>query len=1425
MGIILNKYCLIGNSWVYKTILVFFIFLIPSTLVSQTQRIIFDHYTVKEGLIYNLVEYAYVDRDGFAWIACITGLQQFDGYEFRSYLPDPKDTNSIAGNFITTIFEDSEGDLWFGTLLHGVNVFNKELEIFESFQYDTESTSSLSSNIIPRGVKSIIEDRDGYIWVNTQNGLNKIDKSTKAVKRYYGDFKGHLIYDDVDHRLWMAHKKLKEFDIRNSNLRYYEIQEELVDDDISINAILKDKDGLIWLGTSMGVIIFNKSKHTFLRLNEYLDTSNPADRDKYAWTNQSISSIYEDHVGSIWLGVGKSMYQLNKNDGTFREFYHEVDNLNSLRDEKVTGIYGNKKGILWISYLNKGLSKVNIKTKQFEAYKHIPNDPNSISGSTVRSIFKDSKNHLWIGTYNNGLNRIIESDSKEIYKYRHHPDKSNTLTSDYITAIYVDSNERLWVGSYESGLSYADNIYESYILEFKRYLPEEILEIHEFTEDVSGRIWISTQLGFYMYNPLTDHFIHYGDDENQIPELKSINIQSVVIEKPNLFWLATWNRGLCKLYINSDSQLSPVVGKDSLIVYDPFLRANNSSIDIGYITIYKERNIWLGSNVNGLVKVDEKPDGIQFINYDKTKGAPDNSVFGIAGDKNGNIWISTGYGIGKFNIKKERFQNYFESDGLLSNVFVWDASFQSKDGEIYFGSVNGLNVFYPDSIKDFNSRPNIYISELIIHNKKVNIRDKINGREILTKNIRYTDRISLTHKEPVFSLEFLSLDNFNTDQIQYAYMLEGFEEDWTYTSSDRRFVSYTNLDPDIYTFRVKSTNSDGIWGYEEASLEIEILPPFWKTWWAYAAYILTLFILLYLLQMQIINMTRLKHDLQIEQLRHERDNELSQMKLNFFTNLSHEIRTPLTLIIGPIERILKSNEGGGKIQQQLRLISKNAKRLFELTNQLLNFKDLEFDKLRLNAAKGNIVKFTKEIVIAFKQQAQIKNIDLNCSFEDKKIELWYDRNKLEVVIYNILSNAFKFTPRDGHILVSITMKNANNNIEENPEGINQASFGQFPGKCIDWVEISIKDSGPGISGKHIDNIFQRYYQVDKLKEGDGAGFGIGLEQAKNLVVAHSGILKVISKEGIGSEFTICLPIGKDHLAESEIISDFKNSEHIDHYRFPEIGEEDKVRAEDIKSIGIDEDKYIEEILIIDDNPDILKYLDQILQPDYKIIEALDGKSGFDSANEKIPDLIISDVMMPGMDGLELCRRLKSNARTSHIPVFLLTARTSLLYQIEGFDMGADDYITKPFNEKTLKTRIRNVLNTRRKLRDQFRREFILRPKDIAITTPDERFLEELLKVIEENVSDPEFNVEKLSREMAMSHSLIYKKLISLTGLTIVEFIRSIRLNCAAQMFAKLKLPVSEVSVAVGFNDPKYFSKCFQKQFNKTPTEYLSEYHT
>jgi signal transduction histidine kinase/ligand-binding sensor domain-containing protein/DNA-binding response OmpR family regulator len=1389
---------------------------------AQSNRFIFEHYSAKNGLIHDLIEYVYIDSEGYVWLAQINGLQQFDGFDFVKYSFTPGDSNAISDNFITSIYEDHIGNIWIGTFSNGLEMFDKKKEVFHHFRHDPKNHNTISSNNIPRGKKVITQDKFGNLWVNTDHGLNKINLSTKAIDRFYGDFEGQLLYDSSEHVLWIAYKKLKKFNLSDYKLETFEVK-QITENNAIITSILIDQSGLLWLGSGSGLTVFNKSENEILSADQYLTSANAFFQD-YEWTHNPIKSLYRDYRGYIWMGMEESLYRLNPADGTFRIFKHETGNQSSLIDGEITGVYGSRKGVIWITYLNKGISKVNIQTKKFDHYKHDPNNQNSLSGNTVRSVFLDRKGHLWVGTYNNGLNRLKDQKAADIVYYMHEPGNDRSLSSNYITSAFVDSRDRLWVGTFENGLCYADNIYESEELSFNRFKTEDTFEVHEFTEDENGRIWISTQKGFYIFDPVTKNFNRYGSSPNQLSLVKEINIQSIYIEPPNIFWLATWNKGLCKLVINSDSLLHSVTGRDSIVIYDRIMDLDHSIIDNRFINIYSDRkgNIWLGSNANGLIKVIEDNDSLNFIKYDMNKGAPDNSVFGIAGDKDGNIWISTGNGIGKFDPETENFINYHESDGLQSNVFMWDASFQSPDDKIFFGGINGLNAFYPDSIIDNQSKAKVFISKLIIHNKEVQIGDEINGRQILNKSIRFADKIVLTSNEPVFSLEFIALDNINPKENIYAYQLEGFDNDWNYAASNRRYVTYTNLDPDEYVFKVKATNSDGYWNEEPASLIIVIKPPVWKTWWAYIMYIVAFLGLLYLLQWEILKFDRLKHKLQLEELRHEKDNELSTLKLNFFTNLSHEFRTPLTLILGPVQSLLNTNETSNRVRHQLEIVDKNAKRLLKITNQLLKFRKQDFDKLQIKAAKGNIVKFIQEIALAFRHHAQLRQIDFSCHFQDKKILIWFDRDKMEIVLFNILSNAFKFTQQKGKIDILVKKSNGQQDVVKVPDGYASAAFGQLPDTCNEWVEIRVKDNGCGISTDHINNIFKRYYQVNQSDFENLSGSGIGLEQIKNYVELHYGKIMVISREGAGTEFIFCLPVGSRHLKESEKDHKFKNSEHTDHYRLPsdlKISIEQNALETQQKDYMNDDQP---EILIIDDNPDIIIYLKEILKSEYSIIDASDGVQGFSLAVEKMPDLIISDIMMPGMDGLQLCVKLKTDIKTSHIPVTLLTARTSMIYQIEGLETGADDYITKPFDERTLKARIRNLIASRKKFRELFSQEFIIKPKDITITTPDERFLDQVIRIIEENISDPEYNVEKLSRDVGMSHSMMYKKIVALTDLNIVEFIKRIKLQRAAQILTQSKISISDVSYEVGFTDPKYFSKCFQKQFMVTPTEFIAK---
>ncbi len=1404
---------------VYFTIF-FFLSVIFHPLYAQQPRVIYNHTNVESGLNYDQIEYILMDRDGFIWLAIQAGLQRFDGYNFTSYNYDANDSTTISDIFTTTVFEDSQGKIWVGTASNGINVFDKEKNAFLRIKHDPSDVYSLSTNNIPKGKKVIVEDKEGFIWVNTGNGLNRIDTTTHKVERFYGNYQGHIIYDETAHALWIADTTLKKLTIDNLALKTFETQHNIK----AIHSMVMDENGLIWLGTDKGLSIFDNNENAFLSLSDFL--SKQTQKKSYPWAQDPVRAIYEDYRGHIWLSVEKSVYVVNPKDGSYNIFKHETENENSILDETVTGIYGNHQGTVLITYTSQGITKININSNGFNYIRKKPNHPNTLSSNTIRSILKDQKNNLWIGTYNHGLNRLVDGDPENVVAYRHDPDDANSINSDYITALYIDSGDRLWVGTFENGFCYAENIYDTDKLQFRPSSFPHRVEVHEFTEDQAGRIWISTERGFYIYDKRKETVTHYGDAHNQIPELKKINVQSVWMEAPNTFWLATWNRGICKLVVNSDSLLSSSVSKDSLVIYDQTTDVKGTALDNRFITIHKGRqgDFWLGSIVNGLVKMTETREGVKFTKYDNSSGAPANTVYGIAEDTHGNLWISTKFGIGKFDPATKHFTNYYESDGLQSNYFIWDAAYQHTDGEIFFGGTNGLNTFYPDSISDNKAPSRAYLSKLIINHKEVNIGEEINGRTVLERSIRFTDAITLTHEDVVFSLEFAALNITNPHEVLFEYKLEGFDEEWIHANASNRIATYTNLQKGNYVFKVRASNSFGDRAADPAVLEIIVIPPWWKTWWAFGIYFLVFLLLLYLFQQQLLQRSALKHNLQLEQVKHEKDNELNREKLTFFTNLSHELRTPLTLILGPLERMIRNNEGNNRVQQNLVLIQKQARRLQKLTNQLMNFRKYETDNLRLKAASGNIVGFVKEITIAFRQHAKMKEINFDFKAAKPDIQVWYDRDKFEIILVNLLSNAFKFTPPHGHVqlTISTTTSDGVNLILQKLNGTAYASYGTLPGQASKVLQIEVKDSGCGISSDQLTHIFDRYFQASNIQTISMGGSGIGLEITKNYVELHRGSIMVSSEEGEGTTFFIWLPIGREHLQPDEIIQAFKPSEHKDHYQLGKLSVKEKYA--DVLSVQQHESDNGNKplLLIVDDNPDIIFFLQESFHHGYQVETALSGNEGLKKAFALVPDIIISDVMMPEIDGLEFCYKIKSNVSTSHIPVILLTARTSNVFRVEGYETGADDYISKPFDEKVLHTRVKNLIASRKKLRKRYIKEITLQPKDLTITQPDEKFLDKVIKIIEENISDHHLKVERIAKEMGMSHSVLYKKIMALTDLTVVEFVRTIRLKKAAFLLTQPNMTVGQASYEVGFTDPKYFSKCFQKFFGATPSTYASD---
>ena len=1416
----LRKFLLIRlhSFGLYRVLMIILISLCdaPTEMEAQNSGIICTHYNINNGLS-NSVEYVYVDREGYAWFASTTGLQKFDGYNFTNYVNNSEDTSSLSYNFISTLFEDRDGKIWIGTL-KGLDVFDKENDVFFHMKDDPFNTSVSNINVIDRGRKVIVQDKEGFLWVNTMTaGLIKINAGTRSAEQFHGDLEGDIIYDRGKNVLWIASDRLKKFDIQTKQLEHFYISDDVLHGATKINSTVMDKEGLIWLGTNAGLALFDKESFSFHTLQGYLKRLNPGTTEAYSWSLEPITALYEDDKGFMWIAIEKSLFKINKKDGKYSVYSHETDNPTSLLDERIIGIYGGRTGVVWVSYKGKGVSKVKIDLKDFNWYRNIPGDPNSISGNIVRSVHKDNNNNLWIGMYNDGLNRIIYGEHQRITHYKYDPADRNSISSDYITAIYADRGNRLWIGTFDNGFCVAENIYSSDDLKFRRFLFEDHTEVPDITEDAAGRIWIATRMGFYLYEPASKQLFHYGDQVNQLPEMEEINIQSVIYEPPNVFWFASWNRGLCKFYVNSDTLLSNGNKKDSLVIYDNITDIKNSKIDNGFLKIYKDNNnvIWLASNVNGLIKAIEKDGGMEFIKYDKSRGAPDNSVYSIAGDKDDNIWISTNHGLGKLTMKTEQFNTYYESDGILSNAFIWDAGCQSADGEIFFGGINGLISFVPEKIINDTTLYPVYISKLVIQNKEVKIGDEINGRKILSKSIQYTDKITLIHLERAFSLEFVALNNLDPEETQYAYKLEGFDQDWIYTAFDRRYVTYTNLGQGLYQFMVKASNSDGVWNEKPAVLTIQILPPWWRTSFALVLFSIAFIMLLYMFRRLILMRARLIHDAKLEQVRRKKAEALYNVKMELLTDISHEFRTPLSLILAPLQNIIDSVANDSRLVKQTNYIKKNADRLLRLTDQITDLRKIDLNKLTIKLKKGNIVDTLREITNSFDEIAQQRSMTLEFYSEIDSCETYFDENCLEKIMYNLLSNAFKYTPDGGVIQVSCRL--LQNSIDPSQKNLSDISGG-------DYVEITVRDNGIGIPQEQMGHLFERFFRVERHDSIIRRGTGIGLALTKELVELHKGKIILQSDEDKGTCFKILLPAGNKFLTDAQITEMSREGRETTGSLQPYIltDEHEYAHKYSGKNVKPDYHKKNAIILLVDDEAEVRTFIKDYLEESYQICEASNGVNGLEIAIRNNPDIIITDVIMPVMDGNEMCRKLKEDIRTSHIPVIMLTARSSMDYKIEGLETGADAYIEKPFSMDLIEVQIKNLLENRKILRNKFSKELLIKPADITVTSVDADFIQKAISVVEKNISDPDFNSDKFCKEIGLSRSSLHRKLTALTSQSASEFIRTLRLKRAVKLLEQSGHSVEEVSYKVGFTSPAYFTKCFKSLFGRTPSEYIKK---
>lgn len=1371
----------------------FFVFTVlvhvPFLLRAQ-KHLNFKRITINEGLSQNTVFCIIQDNTGFIWIGTEDGLNKYDGYEFTVYKHENHNQKSLTHSQVNAIVEDERGNFWVGTS-DGLNLFNKHTETFSRIQSKNADENG-SSNFIT----SLYYDSHQNLWVGTYDGLKYYDYQVQKLIDYDIGSKGNggdisnrvqTIFEDKDKTIWVSvGKDLKRIDIRTR-------KPIMLPDELATNKTLKASN---------------------------------------------IRTISQSNNGDLWFGTEETgLYRHNLFTKKTTRYAHHVNNANSLPVDIIRTMLPFGDNELWVGTRD-GLSLLNTETDQINNYKYSAYDSKSLSHNSIRSILKDKAGNIWIGTYAGGLNFFSAAGNNFAYIGQKTSNKIG-LTHHVVSSILVDQ-DLIWIGTEGGGLNYLNRssaVTGSYIV---NSIQQNIVK--SLAKDQEGNLWIGTYDGVSHLNTRTQKITNYeitADDGK--PENKQV--YAIAVSDDGI-WLGTDGRGLKFMdksrhkitsYFHDRDDKNSISGnivlsllkhgqnnlwvgtehglnyfdikskKFTQYIYnpdDPYSIQHNTIISLFYDS---KGRLWIGTEGGGLNFFDESTN--RFYAIDIHLGLASSVIHAIREDRAGNLWVSTNKGLSKIQIKKltlpfERqflqILNYTVEDGLQSNQFTSGAVEMGEDGELFFGGINGLTSFFPDKITYNAFKPKVVITDFLIKNDPV----KIGSGSPLKKTINETDTIVLSHDQAFITFKFAALNYVNPEKNQYEYKLKGFyDDDWHFVGNQRQ-ATYTNLDAGSYTFQVRASNNDGLWADDIKSIRIIVLPPWWKTWWAYTLYAVAIALLLYLFYYHSVKTARLTHELNLQHMSHEKDQELAQRKLSFFTNISHEIKTPLTLILSPIDKLIDQNEGNNKILNQLRLIQRNGERLVRLTNQLLDFRNFEEGGMTLQAAEGNIVRFVREIMLAFEPYAEHRRIQLKVKSEQNSIRLWFDRDKLEKVMYNLLSNALKFTNEGGEVTISIQ-----HNEETN-----------------DTVLLSVKDNGIGIPIDQIDKIFEKFSYFDN-NGFNATGTGIGLAFSKGLVELHKGTIWVESREATPSlegetVFTISLPLGSKHLAPNEIIADYKDSENILRYRQTEMlaaskSAMEKRKQQVISNVG--KEKLI--MLVVEDNEEVRKFVAEHFEDDFDIEMAENGEVGLEKAYQIIPDIIISDVMMPLMDGIALCRALKTDARTSHIPVVLLTARTHLIFNIEGLETGADDYITKPFNLSILETRIWNLIDNRQKLRERYSKEITLQPKNVAITSPDEKFLEKIMNFIEKNMAEPELSVEELANIAGMSRVTLYRKIKALTNQTAIEFIRSVRLKRAAQLLVQNKLNVNEVAYMVGFLDIDYFRRCFKEEFGATPKEF------
>lgn len=1299
---------------------------------NSNSSFIFEYITAKEGLSHNYVSKVVSDSLNVKWIATENGVTKYDGSNY-SHIRPGKTYPGLKNENIETLFVDSHNLLWIGTKSGGLSCLDIKSHRLTNYN------KILSDNSTLFRIRTFQEDDMGNIWVMTNNnGMFVIDPKQKKTIKHFNTPLSRFLTKDSEGNIWFG----SNWDLKSINPKTHQITTYKLGDYAS--TLIEDTEkNCLWIGT-----VNYTDKHHLLRFD--LETKEIA-KHYTDIPNSFTSTLYLDQEKCLWIGTwGSGLYRGNKDFTSYKEMdlVHSSGNQNKMNYQIILDIHEDANKVLWISSDFGGVVKLE-QSKGFKNLSEYKTDNESLKGVNIQSIFKDAQN-LYLGTLRNGL--FYGKDVNSLKQYKGFKNKKIYQIGRHKNNVIIGTNQYI-------------HLLDKTLKPIKKLPIEQATCFYTWT---NKKVWVGTQQnGLYVVNlsnPNTPRVQRRYRPKNEKYNLNSTRITAIVKDSNENIWLGTYN-GL-HLYNKITEQ------------FIPYQELTTSEIPDIINTIYTDtNNIWLGTP-NGVYKlsyVDGKLKVLDIFNSE-LNGLENDFICGIKADKHGFLWLTTSTSLIRFEPFNKSFVNFSESDGIYASFYNIRTIYNDHlDNIIYAGGTDNLTYFNPELVTHTQNPNQLIFSELKVDNERVKVHDTIYKNIILKKDLNYTKKLEFSHLEKSISISFGSTNFTTNSNLHYKYRLTEIDKNWQYLKHKNE-INFIGLAPGNYKLEVAASKDFKVWS-SPIIMEIKVNYAPWASPLAFGFYFLiALAVILFFISISL-KQFRMRNKLDKEQ-------ELSEAKLTFFTNISHEFRTPLTLILSPLKELIQQKMSDPELNEKLFVMEKNADRLLNLITQLLDFRKAEHGLLSLHSSNGNIVNFSKEVFLYFKEQAKSKKITYDFSSNKKEIMFPFDRNKMEIVLCNLISNALKYTFEGDTIILEVKQ-------EEN------------------WCIISVKDTGIGMKRESTAKIFDRFYQINSTTTSDILGSGIGLSFTKKIIELHGGTISVNSKINKGTEFIIDIPLNEAF--EMNIKTTQHEAEQI----------EDLIN-EDIDNLQIESKENT--VLIVDDNDDIRNYLSQLLKREYNILNAADGVEAIEVASKEIPDLILCDIMMPKKDGLEVSVELKSQVTTSHIPIILLTARSSNMYEIKGLETGADDFISKPFDPQVVKARIASALQNRGKIREHFLNKVRFQPTEnlVKVSTNENTFIDKAIQLVEDNLTNENFDLKMMQDKLFMSQSSLYRKIKSLTGLSLTGFIRSIRLKKAAEIILKENEKLSSVAAMVGFNDYKHFRESFKKQFNCLPSDYRDQ---